>query len=97
MSGRFVVQKSSNHFSAIAIDHCHEQNNCTIKGSGGAVGLTESPAALRRWMVAGPELARLISEFENSELSKQCYTVITKHHDQIPSVQNACVMILFIV
>ena len=30
------------------------------KGDGGAVGLTENPAALRRWMVSGPEMARLI-------------------------------------
>ena len=26
-----------------------------IKGDGGAVGLTDNPSALRRWMVAGPE------------------------------------------
>lgn len=29
-----------------------------IKGNGGAVGLTEILTALRRWMVAGPEIAR---------------------------------------
>ena len=37
-----------------------------MKGDGGAVGLTENPAALRRWMVSGPEMARLIGEFEVS-------------------------------
>ena len=30
------------------------------------VGLTENPAALRRWMVSGPEMARIIGEFEVS-------------------------------
>ena len=34
--------------------HAHEQVNAGVKGEGGAVCLTENPAALRRWMVAGP-------------------------------------------
>ena len=53
-------------FSAIAIDQAHEQNNAHVKGDGGAVGLTENPSALRRWMVSGPEMARVIGEFEDS-------------------------------
>ena len=53
-------------FSAIAIDQAHEQNIAMVKGHGGAVGLTENPAALRRWMVFGTEVARLIAEFEAS-------------------------------
>ena len=53
-------------FSGIAIAQAHEQNNASVKGDGGAVGLTENPAALRRWMVSGPEMARLIGEFEVS-------------------------------
>ena len=28
------------------------------------MGLTENPSALRRWMISGPEMARLVSEFE---------------------------------
>jgi hypothetical protein len=42
-----------------AIDQAHEQNNAIVKGDGGAIGLTEDPAALRRWMVAGPKISRL--------------------------------------
>ena len=53
-------------FSAIAIDQVHEQNNAIVKGDEGAVGLTENPAALRRWMISGLEAARLITEFEAS-------------------------------
>jgi hypothetical protein len=34
-----------------------------VTKSGGAIGLTEDPAALRCWMVAGPEISRLIDEF----------------------------------
>ena len=44
---KFVVHKTRNKFSAMAIDQCHEQNNGAVKGSGGAVGLTANPVALR--------------------------------------------------
>ena len=54
------MQNSNKAFSAISIDQCHEQMNEVIKGSGGAVGLTENPQALERWMVAEPEISRLI-------------------------------------
>lgn len=60
----FVVHKTSNKFSAIALDHCHKQNNAATKGSVGAVGLTENPAALRRWMMTGPEIGRITAEFK---------------------------------
>ena len=60
--GKFVLIKSKYAFSAIAIDQGHEQNNASVKGDGGAVGLTENPAPLRRWMVSGPEMALLIGE-----------------------------------
>ena len=50
--GNFVNHKSRIDFSAMAIDQTHEQNNAVNKGDGGAIGLTEYPAALRRWMVA---------------------------------------------
>jgi len=59
--GNFTVKKTQNRFSNIAIDHAHEQNNGCVKGDGGAVGLTENPMALKRWMVSGPEIARVIS------------------------------------
>ena len=63
-SGKFVVHKTSNKFSAMSIDQCHEQNNAVVKESGGAKGLTGNPGALRRWMVAGPEIARITIEIE---------------------------------
>ena len=37
-SGSFVVHKTKRPFSAIALDHAHEQENASIKGDGGAVG-----------------------------------------------------------
>ena len=38
-----------------------EQSNAAVKSDGGAVGLTQSPEALRRWLGAGPEVVRLIN------------------------------------
>ncbi len=87
-NGKFTVQKTNRVFSAIATDHAHEQNNALIKGEGGAVGLTDNPSALRRWMVAGPEVARVIEEFHNQQY--HCGGEVTiHHHDQTSSVQDA--------
>ena len=61
----WVLRKTQSKFSCIPIDQGHEQNNELVKGCGGAVGLTENPIAFRRWMVAGPEQARLLTEFES--------------------------------
>ena len=65
--GHFVVNKTNRSFSALPIDHAHEQNNKIVKGDGGAIGLTESPTQLMRWMVSGPEMSRIINEFEVSQ------------------------------
>jgi hypothetical protein len=85
-NGAFVVHKSKKVFSSIALDHAHEQMNALIKGDGGAVGLTESPGALRRWIIAGPEIARMIKEFENSVQSSRAKDNLL-HHEQQPGVQ----------
>lgn len=63
-NGSFVVHKTKRLFSSIALDHAHEQVNAVVKGEGGAVGMTENPTALRRWIVAGPELAQMVEELE---------------------------------
>lgn len=64
--GHWVVHKTQSRFSSIPIDQAHEQNNQVVKGAGGAIGLTENPTAFRKWMVSGPEQARLMVEFEAS-------------------------------
>lgn len=86
-SGGFVVQKTKNKFSAIPLDQAHEQCNALVKGDGGAVGLTSNPNALKRWMIAGPEVSRMIKEFE--EQTSETNTLQNDHHDQIESVQSA--------
>ena len=72
-------------FSGIAIDQAHEQNNASVNGDGGAVGLSENPAALRRWMVSGPEMARLIGEFEVSTMKRK--KTDFRHHEQTKHAQ----------
>ena len=87
LSGKFVVHKTSHAFSMTALDHNHEQENTKIKGEEGAVGLTDDPAALRRWLIAGPEIARVVNEFETTFLSHKADDVC--HHEQVPSIQTA--------
>jgi len=53
--GKYVVRKTHHDFSAIPIDQAHKQNNKCVKGGGGAIGLTENPMQLLRWMISGPE------------------------------------------
>ena len=76
----FAVKKITHNFSAIAIDQAQEQNNASVIGDGGAVGLTENPAPLRRWMVSGPELARVIAEFEVTTDKRK--KTDSRHHEQ---------------
>ena len=86
--GNFAVCKTHRKFSAMSIDQAHEQNNALVKGGGGAVGLTQNPAALRKWMCGGPEIARLIKEFESAmEESSSDNVAQTMHHEQTKGVQ----------
>ena len=58
-----------------------EQNNAVIKDDGGAIGLTEDPTALRRWMIAGPEVSRLVA------------TISSKHHEQGESAVDGSALV----
>ena len=69
VAGNFSISKTCKNFSAISIDHAHEQLNALIKGDGGAIGLTENEAALGRWVIAGPEITRILTDLENSTKS----------------------------
>ena len=88
MKGKCIITKTLNLFSKMAIDQAHEQGNEKVKVEGGAVGITEDPAALLRWMVAGPEVARVVHEFmahQEGILNGKEHL----HHDQSPSIQRA--------
>ena len=62
-------QRQTTSFQTIPVDQAHEQENAYIKGSGGCIGLTENPVAFRRWILSGPELARLQKQFEEQYMS----------------------------
>ena len=50
------------------------------------MGLTEDPAALRRWMLARPEISQVVAEFEESMSADN---IITRHHEQTVHYQTA--------
>jgi len=60
-----------------------------VKGVDGAIGLTQNPSACRRWMLSGPEMARLLKQFEecihgdNTEMSSNLH-----HHEHGLSTQK---------
>ena len=62
--------------------------NAQVKGEGGVAGLTENPAALRRWMIAGPEVARIIQKFEEASF-KEVSEEKRHHQEKTPGVQAA--------
>ena len=65
-TGNFSFQKTKYNFLSLARDQVHEQNNEKIKGLGGATYLLNRPdsTGLEIWRTSGPELVRLLSEFE---------------------------------
>ena len=83
--GLFTIAKTNNPFSLIAFDQNHEQQNKELKIHGGTLNLTDD-CIFKEWFVAGPEIARVIEEFEGGMCSNK--GLIPKHHDQSPSVQK---------
>ena len=86
----WVLSKTYNKLSAIPFDQAHEQENKIVKGCGGAVGLTKNPNAFRRWMISGPELGRLLKEFEEDFLPEhdKDNPKNFQHHEQCLSTQK---------
>ena len=62
----FVISKTGDAFSSIALDQAHRQNNAVLKATGGAAGLLtqDIDAALRPWEIVCREVVRLLSEYE---------------------------------
>jgi hypothetical protein len=63
MQGNFTVTKTNRAFSSMGVDQAHEQNNKIVKVEGGAIGILDNETALMKWMIGGPEIARLVKEF----------------------------------
>ena len=84
--GNWFVLNTTHRLSSIQIDQTHEQNNDLVKRSGSAVGLTENPSAVKKWMIAGPEQARLITVFGQEYISEDGNK--HQHHEEVMSTQK---------
>ena len=99
-AGQFTSSKTARPFSAISDDQLHEQNNKLIKSNGGAIGIFDSDAALLKWMVSGPEISRMIAEFnEHTGASNLETNQPENHHHEdtssfearfVKDVRNLC-------
>ena len=49
--------------------------------------MAEDPSALRRWMIAGPEVSQLVAQYERASEAKET-VAHTNHHEQTPKVQQ---------
>ena len=86
VQGSFSFAKSKRPFSRMALDQVHEQNNKIIKGQGGASSFLnlEDESALIRWETCGPEVGRIVSEFEEEmkdETSLHASSSLRHHED----------------
>ena len=77
--GFFTFAKTQNPFSMIGFDQNHEQQNKELNMDGGILNLS-AECVFTEWAVAGPEIARVITEFETGLLMRK--NAVLKHHDQ---------------
>ena len=57
-----------------------------MKGDAGIVGISEKESALKRWMVAGPEIGRMLNEYDLKYTHNDKET--DRHHEEAPSIQR---------
>ncbi len=89
MRGHFTSRKTYKQWSDMSDDQLHEQNNKVIKGDGGAVGLLGNESALLKWMVGGPEIARMITEFEQTNVTTDKSSNTNRsHHESTTAYQK---------
>ena len=89
LKNHWVASKTRHRFSNIPRDQVHEQENAKVKGKGSAIHLTENPTAFRRWMICGPEIAKVLEEFETQYGSAGENNAAGTHHTDGQSLQNA--------
>ena len=84
--GHWVVKKTNNRFSAMPIDQAQEQNIALVKGSGGAVGLTEIHHLFESGCLLAQKQVRLLTEFDAQYMSEVSDKY--SHHEEGLSVQR---------
>ncbi|KAG7169789.1 hypothetical protein Hamer_G018045 [Homarus americanus] len=87
----FFSLAHANHARRVSIHIrylAHEQNNGIVKSDRETVGLIPNPEALRRWMLAGPQVMRITAEFEASiEGMYRRMASETRQHEQSKNTQ----------
>lgn len=84
--GNFSVNKSNVPFCAIGVDHAMEQENKSMKISGGITGLTLNQTALDRFVLTAPLISQIVEEFfVNNGINKSSSK---KHHQLIGSANQ---------
>ena len=83
--GFVTIAKTQNPFAMIGFDQTHEQQNKELKMHGGTLNLSDE-CVFTKWAVAGPEIARVITECEAGMYTRK--NAVLKHHDHSPSVQQ---------
>ena len=85
----FVVHKSCQEFSSIAIDQAHKQSSAVIKDDGGAIGLKEEPTAPQRSMIDSWTRIEPSSRSRYEEVAgTKDATISSKHHKQAGKCSN---------
>ena len=79
-NGIFTANKTNRRFSNMHLNQNHEQLNVYLKKSGGIVGLTEDPAALKRFLVCAPLVSEQCKDFEASSIDSNGESSTEKHH-----------------
>ena len=83
--GFFTIAKTQNPFSINGFVQKPEQQNQELKMHGATPNLSDE-CVFTEWVVAGPEIARVITEFEAGMLTRK--NAVLKHHDLSVSVQQ---------
>ena len=76
--GHFTYKKTDRPFSSMVEDQAHEQNNKDVKTDGGAVGILDNESSLMKWMISGPEIVRLVKDFNRKEEESEAEK---RHHE----------------
>ena len=77
------MQKTNRKFPKIALDHNQEQMNTKTMGIlRKAISLTENESSLQKWLICGPEIARILDKFEGT-LNVTSNEVQARHNSNI--------------
>jgi len=79
--GDFCVKKTGTPFANLFVDQTLEQEIRRLKVVGGITGLTQNESALNRFLLATPELTRIVTEFQHRYSSAADAT--SKEHYQL--------------